>query len=110
MELTPYRVAKDCHFDQTVFTQWKKGRQQPSIEILNKLANYFNVSVDYLLGREEKLAKQQTAGQNPAADVTAAPILQIWAELDEVQRAKALRYCETLIAKDNRPKGVISEQ
>lgn len=29
---------------------WEVGRSQPSIEIITKLADYFNVTTDYLLG------------------------------------------------------------
>jgi len=32
---------------------WETGKRQPDNEMLLKIANYFNVSVDYLLGREE---------------------------------------------------------
>lgn len=35
---------------------WKNGRI-PKPEILQKIANYFNVSVDYLLGEEDKEKK-----------------------------------------------------
>ncbi len=29
---------------------WEAGKSQPSIEIITKLAQYFNVTTDYLLG------------------------------------------------------------
>jgi len=32
---------------------WKTGYQEPSIQNLNLLANYFNVSVDYLTGNSK---------------------------------------------------------
>ena len=32
---------------------WKKGLLEPSIQNLNLLANYFNVSVDYLTGNSK---------------------------------------------------------
>lgn len=32
-------------------SQYESGSREPSIEILNKLADFFNVSIDYLLGR-----------------------------------------------------------
>lgn len=97
--LTCYRVAKDCHFDQTVFTQWKKGRQQPSRDLLIKLAKYFNVSLDDLLSDDTAVTitpANGAQGDNAPADATTAPLLQIWAKLDEVQRTKALAYIEGL--------------
>ena len=35
-------------------SNWENDNIQPSIEILMKLAEYFGVSTDYLLGLEEK--------------------------------------------------------
>lgn len=36
---------------QTI-SQWKKGLQQPSTKAIKEIADYFDVSADYLLGRE----------------------------------------------------------
>lgn len=33
-------------------SDWKKGRSKPTAEALTSIADYFDVSVDYLLGRE----------------------------------------------------------
>ena len=35
-------------------TDWKKGRSAPKVDKLQKIADYFGVSVDYLLGNEPK--------------------------------------------------------
>ena len=32
---------------------WEKGRSEPSIETLAKLADFFECSIDYLMGRED---------------------------------------------------------
>jgi len=36
---------------QNTICNWENGSREPDNEMLNKLADYFNVSVDYLLGR-----------------------------------------------------------
>lgn len=33
---------------------WEQGRSEPSIEDLIRLANYFECSIDYLVGREDE--------------------------------------------------------
>ncbi len=43
-------VAKEIGLHKNNFTEWKKGRSKPSAEA-QQLADYFDVSVDYLLGR-----------------------------------------------------------
>ena len=39
--------------NNVVFTQWKNRKSKPSADALLKIADYFNVSVDYLLGRTD---------------------------------------------------------
>jgi len=34
-------------------SDWKSGRSSPSIEVLPKIAEFFNVSTDYLLGLDD---------------------------------------------------------
>lgn len=34
-------------------TQWKQRKQNPSSEAITKIASYFNVSTDYLLGKTD---------------------------------------------------------
>lgn len=46
----PNPVGSKLGFSSGVITKWKNGGV-PSGEALIKIANYFNVSVDYLLGR-----------------------------------------------------------
>ena len=46
-------VATAVGIPPSNFTEWKKGRSKPSSDSLHLLADYFGVSVDYLLGRVE---------------------------------------------------------
>lgn len=50
----PNRIARICNFRNSNFSKWKKGTQ-PKPEILSALADYFNVSVDYLVGRSDSI-------------------------------------------------------
>ena len=35
------------------YQRYEKSEQQPTLSIINKLADYFDVSTDYLLGRSD---------------------------------------------------------
>lgn len=50
---TMKQVTIDLGYSENYFYSLKSGKQ-PSAEKLTEIANYFNVSVDYLLGREER--------------------------------------------------------
>ncbi|HGD7274121.1 helix-turn-helix domain-containing protein [Enterococcus faecium] len=52
---TMKQVTIDLGYSENYFYSLKSGKQ-PSAEKLQEIADYFNVSVDYLLGREEKEA------------------------------------------------------
>lgn len=41
------------------YANWEYGRTEPDFEMLTKIANLFNVSVDSLLGNKEKASNQE---------------------------------------------------
>ncbi|MDE7422605.1 MAG: helix-turn-helix domain-containing protein [Lachnospiraceae bacterium] len=47
-------LADYLHIKQTTYSKYELGKINIPIEILIKLADYYNVSVDYLLGRSDK--------------------------------------------------------
>ena len=50
--LTAAELGKRIGVSQAAVTQWETGKKFPSSETLCKLADFYCVSVDYLLGRE----------------------------------------------------------
>ena len=55
----PNPLAKELGFSSGILTKWKSG-SLPSTEALLKISEYFNVSVDYLLGRDDYAANSIT--------------------------------------------------
>ena len=51
--ISSYKLTKDTGLDNGLISKWKNGSSTPSAENLTKLADYFGVSVDYLLGRTD---------------------------------------------------------
>lgn len=49
--LSQAAFARQIHASQNTISQWEKGIRQPNNDILQKLAEFFGVSIDYLLGR-----------------------------------------------------------
>lgn len=50
---TQRQVADYLQITQPSYIRYENGSSQPSLETLVKLADFFDVSVDYLLGRTE---------------------------------------------------------
>lgn len=52
--VSSYKVAQKAGVTQTALSNWKAGRSTPSTKTLQKIADYFDVTVDYLMtGKEE---------------------------------------------------------
>ena len=51
--LSQRQLAKEIDTSQANLSRWEQGLNEPSIMECWKIADYFDVSVDYLLGRTE---------------------------------------------------------
>lgn len=58
-ELTAYRVSKDTGISQASLADWRKGRSKPKIDKLQKLSEYFGVSIQYLTGESNEIDDTQ---------------------------------------------------
>ena len=57
-KVSAYQVYKDTGISDSLIGYWRKDEKQPTKNNIEKLSSYFNVSIDYLLGREEQPQKQ----------------------------------------------------
>ena len=51
--ISQLRLATDLNTTQNTISRYETGEREPGIDELIKIADYFNVSVDYLIGRTE---------------------------------------------------------
>ena len=53
--ITQYGLAKKLGISQSTITicNWLNGKKEPCIDSLWMLADYFDVTVDYLIGRSD---------------------------------------------------------
>ncbi|MCI8978147.1 MAG: helix-turn-helix transcriptional regulator [Lachnospiraceae bacterium] len=58
--LTQQAVAEGIQCSATVYARYERGEREPSIEMLLKLAAFFDVTVDYLLGNSETVMSSFT--------------------------------------------------
>ncbi len=52
--LTYYQLGKELHIAPSYFANWHKQNYIPTLEFLTLLSDYFEVSLDYLLGRTDE--------------------------------------------------------
>lgn len=80
-------IAKYMKVDRSTVGKWESGSSSPDYDKLIKLAEYFNVSVDYILGR--------TDVKNPTDKISDAleedeELLEFWNELKEREELQLL--------------------
>ncbi|MCL2798514.1 MAG: XRE family transcriptional regulator [Firmicutes bacterium] len=68
--VTQYRLSKDIGISEGVFSSWKKNTQKPSTDVVIKVAEYFNVTTDYLLGVTENPETSAATGRDHSKDET----------------------------------------
>ncbi|WP_181350516.1 helix-turn-helix transcriptional regulator [Thalassobacillus sp. CUG 92003] len=49
--ISQYEIAKRLNFSRGKYANYEHGTRQPDYETLNKIADFYGVSTDYLLGR-----------------------------------------------------------
>ena len=50
--VTPYRVCKETGITTATISNWKAGRYTPKADKMQKIADYFGVSLEYLMTGE----------------------------------------------------------
>ena len=88
-ETTVYRVAKETGISASTFTDWKNGRSVPKADKMRKIADYFGVSLDMLLGSSEA-----TGGESYARGKRTVPVI------GEIRAGSPIITNETLLGRE----------
>ena len=51
--LNQLKVALDLNISREALSHYENGKRSPDVQMLRKLSEYFNVSIDYLLERTD---------------------------------------------------------
>ena len=62
--VSSYKVAKEAGVTQTALSNWKSGRSTPTAKTLQKIADYFGVTIDYLMTGDDSSEQGLTARDN----------------------------------------------
>ena len=74
--ISPNAAAKEMKISSGSVTEWKKGRE-PQMATIKKIADYFGVSIDYLLGKDATISQisknEEKEQKNNATDNSDIP-------------------------------------
>ncbi len=95
-------LAIDLCVSQPTISDWESGRKIPSSRSTKKLADYFNVSIDYLLGRDdEKNAPAPKDGDG--LDAEQVEIVKLYEKAPPALRAAALAVLKSAEGQSKAP-------
>ena len=55
--LTDYAVSKQSGVARSVLSDWRNGKHSPNVENLTKIADFFNISIEYLTSGKKRRKK-----------------------------------------------------
>lgn len=101
-KVTQEILSKAIGVSRTTLAHYEIGRRKPDYEILQKIADFFSVSTDYLLGRNFTEEEQQIITKiqdNVPLDKIASQhdISYKGQVLDEAEKQQMLLFVETLL-------------
>ena len=53
-DMSQKQLSEILHISQRSYSHYETGSRNIPVEMLIRLANYYNISVDYLIGRTDK--------------------------------------------------------
>lgn len=91
-KITQTQLGEHIGAKKSAISLWESGKRQPDQETLVRLANFFEVTVDYLLGRNDP---HPPAQEKTPADMRAEAKMLLESMTDEQYQA-ALQYLKFL--------------
>lgn len=78
-KLTQQQIADKLHLSRGTYAQYEIDRRVPEYSTLEKMANFFNVSIDYMVGRTSEpknLQSENATNMLDALDLTDEEIVK----------------------------------
>ena len=97
--LTQKEIAKKLHIAEGNITNWKKGENLPSVDVLIDLCVLLNVSADELLGLADY---SENTSSSCDLDAVELEIIEKYRLLSEERKSLVLTEVNTLLEMDNK--------
>lgn len=96
--ITQLRLSLELEVAQETISAYEKGKHSPSLKSLIKLADLFDVSIDYLIGRSD-IRKPETGKLLQDEEIL---LLTRYRRLSTLDKARLLAYSQGISEKTSR--------
>lgn len=87
--VTPYRVCKETGLTTATISNWKAGRYTPKQDKLQKIADYFGVTIEFLMTGKDVVPSNKEANLSPKAQ---KDIDKILSDTEQMLRQEGLMF------------------
>ena len=75
-DLSQMDFSKQIKVSKSSINMYERGEREPGLETLERIADYFNVDMDYLLGKSEIANRTQLAYSSIASNIVPLPAMK----------------------------------
>ena len=101
-KLNQAQLAKELYISPSAVSQYETGRTTPSRETLNRIAAYFNVSSEYLMGASKIYEIEEMLNQEYYPGTTVSEVLNNIVRVKGTAREALLTVVDALTVYGNR--------
>lgn len=101
-KLNQAQLAKELYISPSAVSQYETGRTTPSRETLNRIAAYFNVSPEYLMGASKIYEIEEMLNQEYYPGTTVSEVLNKIVRVKGKDREALLTVVDALTVYGNR--------
>ena len=103
--LTQYEMAEKIGISRSTIGMYETGAREPDFETLEKIADYFNVDTDFLLGRTSQttLLPETIGTYSKTRELTA-----VYEQLSPHNQGKVLTYSKSLLSTQQMEEDVLA--
>ena len=104
--ISQINFSKQIGFSQAAISAWENNTREPGIEALLRIARFFNVTVDYLVGNHPAVSvKADRSPQTPPPEET--HLLETFRKLNTKNRMHVVAYAEIRLEEQG-PAGAVA--
>ncbi len=96
--LTQSQLAEILGNTQDSISLWEKGKRLPDTQFILKLADFFEVTTDYLLGRSDELGYVTVQSSAPPLSDDEKQLIELYHKMNHQQKIRVVAYCEGLLS------------
>lgn len=104
--LTQKELAKKLNIGQSTIAQYEKGEREPTVHNLTLYCDFFGVTVDYLLGREDDTPANVHTPTTSEHTEAERELLTLFRELSPYLQELTLQTVRTWAGKAGKPSEV----